>query len=160
MKTYKGLVKNLEPHQIFVFGSNPEGIHGAGAAKVAKDYYGAILGKGRGLMGRSYGLVTKNLSKGFFEKETGITYDLAGERSVSKTQILLNIIELYLYASANTQLEFMVAYTPAPNLNGYTPIEMAELFLSVPVPNNIVLNEELIEMYNEHQKGAKKETIE
>lgn len=160
MKTYKGLVKNMEPHQIFVFGSNPEGIHGAGAAKVAVDHYGAILGKGRGLMGRSYGLVTKNLSRGFFEKESGITYNSAGERSVSKTQILLNIIELYLYARANPELEFMIAYTPAPNLNGYTPVEMVELFLSVPVPNNIVLNEELIQMYNEHQTGTQKEIVE
>jgi hypothetical protein len=147
MKTYSGLLNNLAPNQIFVFGSNPEGRHGAGAAKVATDHYGAILGRGRGIMGKSYGLVTKNLSRGFVESETGIKYNSAGERSVSKTNILLNIIELYLYAVSKPELEFMIAYTPAPNLNGYSPIEMAELFLSVPVPNNIVLNEELINLY-------------
>lgn len=160
MKTYTGLVKNMEPNQIFVFGSNPEGIHGAGAAKVAADHYGAIYGKGRGLMGRTYGLVTKNLSQGFFEKETGITYNSAGMRSVSKVQILLNIIELYLFARANPDKEFMIAYTPAPNLNGYEPLEMAELFLSVPVPNNIVFNDELIQLYNEHKTGIKEEIVE
>jgi hypothetical protein len=153
MKTYKGLVKSLEDHQVFVFGSNPEGRHGAGAARVAADHYGAIMGKGRGHMGKSYGLVTKNLTPNYFEEESGITYVKAGERSVSKLQMLFNLIDLYLYARKNPNLEFLIAYTPAPNLNGYTPLEMAELLLSLPVPNNVVLNEELMELYNEHKRN-------
>ena len=157
MRTYKGLVKNLEEHQVFTFGANPEGIHGAGAAKVAVDYYGAKLGIGRGHMGQSYGLVTKNLTPNYTEEVSGITYKKAGLKSVSKVQMLINVIELYLYARANTELEFMIAYTLAPNLNGYTPIEMGELFLSVPVPNNIVFNEELMLMYNEYKNRTKKE---
>lgn len=157
MKTYTGLVRSLEDNQVFVFGSNPEGIHGAGAAKVAVDHYGARLGMGRGHMGQSYGLVTKNLTPNYTEDLSGITYVKAGMRSVSKMQMLINVIHLYLYASANAELEFMIAYTPAPNLNGYTPIEMAELFLSVPVPNNIVFNEELMLMYNEYKNRTKEE---
>lgn len=45
MKHYVG---NITPSQdtIFVFGSNPEGIHGAGAAAVAVRYFGAIYGIG------------------------------------------------------------------------------------------------------------------
>jgi hypothetical protein len=156
MKTYKGLVSKLSENQVFVFGSNPEGIHGAGAAKVAANHYGAIMGMGRGHMGQSYGLVTKNLTPNYTEELSGITYKKAGMKSVSKMQMLINVIHLYLYASTNTELEFMIAYTPAPNLNGYTPIEMAELFLSVPVPNNIVFNEELMQMYNEYKNGTKK----
>lgn len=46
--------------EIFVFGSNLSGIHGAGAAKAAVDKYGAVLGVGQGLMGRSYALPTKD----------------------------------------------------------------------------------------------------
>jgi len=157
MKTYTGLVRSLEENQVFVFGSNPEGRHGAGAARVAADHYGAIMGMGRGHMGQSYGLVTKNLTPNYTEDLSGITYRKAGERSVSKIQMLVNIIHLYLYARKNPELEFMIAYTPAPNLNGYTPIEMADLFLTVPVPTNIVFNEELINLYNEHKNRTTKE---
>ena len=44
---------------IFVFGSNLQGIHGAGAAKHAAQHYGAVRGQGEGLQGRSYALPTK-----------------------------------------------------------------------------------------------------
>lgn len=47
-------------NQIFVFGSNLSGIHGAGAAKAAYDYYGAPRGAGYGLMGRAYAIPTKD----------------------------------------------------------------------------------------------------
>lgn len=43
---------------IFVFGSNLEGIHGAGAALFAKEKHGAIMGRGEGLHGNSYALPT------------------------------------------------------------------------------------------------------
>lgn len=45
---------------IFVFGSNEAGIHGAGAAKTARQRFGAIYGQGVGLQGNSYGIPTKN----------------------------------------------------------------------------------------------------
>lgn len=44
---------------IFVFGSNLRGIHGAGAAKEALKKFGAELGVGVGLKGRSYAIPTK-----------------------------------------------------------------------------------------------------
>ena len=49
---------------IFVFGSNLDGIHGAGATKFARQYRGAQWGVGHGLTGMSYALPTKghNLS--------------------------------------------------------------------------------------------------
>ena len=34
-KTYEGFVKSLEPNQVFVFGSNLDGFHGAGSAGYA-----------------------------------------------------------------------------------------------------------------------------
>lgn len=44
---------------IFVFGSNKAGIHGAGAAKYAFDNHGAQWGVGEGLTGNSYAIPTK-----------------------------------------------------------------------------------------------------
>lgn len=49
-----------ENGEIFVFGSNEAGIHGAGAAKVAREKFGAIMGYGKGLNGQSYGIATKD----------------------------------------------------------------------------------------------------
>lgn len=48
------------PGQIFVFGSNLSGIHGAGAAKFALDHCGARWGIGIGISGDSYAIPTKD----------------------------------------------------------------------------------------------------
>lgn len=45
---------------IFVFGSNLAGRHGAGAAKFARMNAGAIYGNGVGIQGDSYALPTKD----------------------------------------------------------------------------------------------------
>ena len=54
---------NIEPSDdtIFVFGSNPEGRHGAGAAKIAREQFGAKYGVGEGLTGNAYALPTKRI---------------------------------------------------------------------------------------------------
>lgn len=51
-------ITSLEPHQIFVFGSNLAGQHGGGAARQAYEAFGAIWGQGSGLQGQSYGIPT------------------------------------------------------------------------------------------------------
>lgn len=51
-------ITTLESNQIFVFGSNLAGRHGAGAAKFAYDRFGAVYGQGVGLAGQSYALPT------------------------------------------------------------------------------------------------------
>ena len=50
-----------DANTIFVFGSNPEGRHGAGAAKIAREQFGAIYGRGEGLQGNAYALPTKRI---------------------------------------------------------------------------------------------------
>lgn len=45
--------------EVFVFGSNLAGVHGAGAAKAALRY-GARMGHGVGLQGRTYAIPTKD----------------------------------------------------------------------------------------------------
>jgi hypothetical protein len=131
-KTYSGKVTSLQPNQIFVFGSNPEGRHGAGAAKYAKDNFGAIYGQGEGLQGQSYALPTKDLRV----KEN------KSLRSISPEQITSNIRTLYTVARENPTKEFLVSDYSETNLNGYTGQEMANMFVNAgPIPTNIVFNE-------------------
>ena len=51
-------ITELQPNEIFVFGSNLRGMHGGGAALIAYRKFGAIMGQGVGLQGQSYGIPT------------------------------------------------------------------------------------------------------
>lgn len=51
-------ITQLQPDEVFVFGSNLEGMHGGGAARIAYDAFGAVWGQGVGLQGQSYGIPT------------------------------------------------------------------------------------------------------
>ena len=51
-------IYELAAGEIFVFGSNAEGMHMGGAARVAMEEFGAVWGQGEGLQGRSYAIPT------------------------------------------------------------------------------------------------------
>ena len=51
-------IDSLKENEIFVFGSNLAGMHGGGAARIARLHFGAIMGKGVGLQGQSYAIPT------------------------------------------------------------------------------------------------------
>ena len=51
-------INDLAEGEIFVFGSNIQGMHGGGAAWVANQKFGAEWGVGEGLTGRTYALPT------------------------------------------------------------------------------------------------------
>ncbi len=51
-------ISSLAPDEIFVFGSNLQGMHGGGAARAAYKKFGAIMGQGVGLQGQSYAIPT------------------------------------------------------------------------------------------------------
>ena len=51
-------ITELKENEIFVFGSNLQGMHGGGAAFIAYEKFGAIWGQGVGLQGQSYGIPT------------------------------------------------------------------------------------------------------
>ena len=51
-------IMTLKPDEIFVFGSNLDGYHGGGAARIAMDRFGAVWGQGVGLQGQSYAIPT------------------------------------------------------------------------------------------------------
>ena len=124
--------ESIQPNDgyVFVFGSNPEGRHGAGAAKIAVTQFGAKYGIGEGLVGDSYALPTKDLRV----KEN------KGLRSISKEEIINNISNLYKTAKQNPNKKFAIAYTNVEqsSLNGYTGIEMSDMFKEAGlIPNNI-----------------------
>ncbi len=51
-------ITELAPDEIFVFGSNLAGCHAGGAARIARQRFGAIEGQGIGLQGQSYAIPT------------------------------------------------------------------------------------------------------
>ena len=51
-------IDRLNPNEIFVFGSNLIGQHMGGAARIARELFGAIEGQGVGLQGQSYAIPT------------------------------------------------------------------------------------------------------
>lgn len=139
--SYIGNITKLEPHQIFVFGSNTCGRHGKGAALQAMKF-GAIYGQARGLQGQTYAIVTKDLTKRIHP-------------SISKQEIIDQIKILYEFAQNNLDKEFLVAYKgDNANLNGYSSKEMAELFASfdIPfnIPENIIFEQSFWELMSEH----------
>jgi hypothetical protein len=50
----------VDSSEIFVFGSNLAGVHGAGAARAAYRIFGAKMGNGRGFQGNTYAIPTKD----------------------------------------------------------------------------------------------------
>lgn len=51
-------ITELKADEIFVFGSNLDGMHGGGAAHAAFRHFGAVWGCGVGLQGQSYAIPT------------------------------------------------------------------------------------------------------
>lgn len=120
---------------VFVFGSNPEGRHGAGAAKVARQRFGAIYGQGEGLQGNAYAIPTKDLR----------VAENRALKSIPSERIVESIRRMYDCAREHPDLTFKVAYrnTYSRSLNGYTGIEMIRMFLDAgPVPENVMVSEE------------------
>ena len=51
-------ITSLGRDEVFVFGSNLGGNHAGGAARVARERFGAIMGQGEGMQGQSYAIPT------------------------------------------------------------------------------------------------------
>ena len=130
MKYYKG---NIAPEEntIFVFGSNLEGRHGAGSAKVAMQQFGAQYGVPEGLQGSAYALPTT---------------DLRSVNRLSLETITEYVRRMYAVASMHPELNFKVAYRNQPNertLCGYTGAELQSAFKAAgSIPENVWFSEE------------------
>jgi hypothetical protein len=119
-------VEKLNNNEIFVFGSNLKGIHGAGAALKAREF-GAVIGVGHGLSGQTYALPTKD-------------YNL---KSLSLQNISKYVEIFRLFALYNNHLTFLVTEVGC-GLAGYTPVQVAPLFAECLQIPNIVLPESFI----------------
>ena len=139
-KVYQG---NITPEKdtIFVFGSNPEGIHGAGSAKVARLFFGAKYGQGEGLQGDSYGLPTTILN---YDSYGWVPYN----RKMTLEEICGHIKKMYDCAREHPDKSFKVAYRNQPDertLCGYSGRELMGEFKRAcdgNYPDNIYFSQE------------------
>ncbi len=108
-------VTKLSKYQIFVFGSNLAGIHGAGAAKFAHSAFGASWGCGMGYTGNCYAIATKDLN-----------IQTLPERLIEEQVMLFKKL-----AFENSQFEYIVTKL-GTGLAGYTDAEIAPMFKLAP----------------------------
>lgn len=147
-KTYSGIIKSLEPNQVFVFGSNTQGRHGKGAALTARQKFGAVYGQAEGPQGQSYAIITKDLTKPKHPSRT-------------KEQIIEQIDKLYQYAKQNPDKEFLVAYSGiGANLNAYSNQEMADMFSSLDIPQNIVFEEDFYKLIKQEKVDTRSDMVD
>ena len=110
-------INTLKENEIFVFGSNLEGMHGGGAARVAYNKFGAIWGQGVGLQGQSYAIPTMH-----------------GGVNVIKPYV----DEFIDFAKSHTELKFLVTRIGC-GIAGFTDEEIAPLFKEAIEIENIYL---------------------
>ena len=111
------IINNLKPNEIFVFGSNLDGMHGGGAARAAYNKFGAIWGQGVGLQGQSYGIPTMH-----------------GGVDVIKPYV----DEFIDFAKSHPELKFLVTRIGC-GIAGFRDEEMAPLFKDAIEIENIYL---------------------
>lgn len=108
------MIDELKDNEIFVFGSNLQGMHGGGAARVAARKFGAVMGQGVGLQGQSYAVPTM---------QGGVD------------TIAPYVDEFIEFAAAHPELTFLVTRIGC-GIAGFTDDEMAPLFAkSINIPN-------------------------
>lgn len=109
--------RSMAKPEIYVFGSNLAGRHGAGSAKYALMYHGAIYGQGKGLQGKSYGIPTKD----------------AHLLPLPLADIKKYIHEFLMYAREHRGTLFVVVEIGC-GLAGFKPEQIAPMFVSA-TPN-------------------------
>lgn len=103
-----------ENGEIFVFGSNLAGRHGAGAAKAAMQF-GAIYGVGTGRQNQTYAIPTK----------------CRRLRPLKIEQITPYVDEFLAYAKTNSKLYFYISRVGC-GLAGHKDFQIAPLFQELP----------------------------
>jgi hypothetical protein len=118
-------IRHLAPNQIFCYGANAAGIHGAGAAKLALRW-GAKMGQ-YGLVGQTYGIPTKD------KKIQTLPLD----------KIQLHVNTFLSFAFTHPEYEFLLTKIGC-GLALYEPKDIAPLFKAVKtgVFENVILPEE------------------
>lgn len=126
-------ITELAENEVFVFGSNLAGRHGAGAAKAALSF-GAVMGIGSGKCGQTFAIPTKD----------------ASIETMPISEIQLYVERLKGYAENFPHLTFLVTKIGC-GLAGYTVADMAPLFSGFDRLPNVALPKE----FWEHLQSAK-----
>jgi hypothetical protein len=109
METTPELISELDPDDVFVFGSNAGGLHGGGAARIAHERFGAVWGEGHGHHGQTYAIDT-----------------MSGLETLAR-----EAGDFVAYASSHPEHRFLL--TPVGcGIAGYTPEQVAPLFAGIP----------------------------
>lgn len=120
------MISSLKENEIFVFGSNLAGMHGAGAARVAAMKFGAKMGVGSGPTGQSYAIPTMH----------------GGVEQISPY-----VDEFVSYARQNPELRFLVTRIGC-GIAGFTDEEIAPLFAECRELKNVALSKEFWNVLN------------
>ena len=110
-------IESLRPGEVFVFGSNLEGMHGGGAARIAYDKFGAVWGQGVGLQGHTYAIPTMH----------------GGPEAIRPY-----VDEFIAFAKAHPELTFLVTRIGC-GIAGFRDEDIAPLFKAAIGVENIVL---------------------
>ena len=129
-------ITSLQPGEIFVFGSNLQGLHAGGAARIAGEKFGAVWGQGVGLQGRSYAIPTMQ----------------GGVETIRPY-----VDEFIAFAKAHRELTFLV--TPIGcGIAGFDVEDIAPLFKEAMTVDNIVLPESFEKVIVGSPNGKEKST--
>ena len=115
-------ISELKPNEIFVFGSNLAGMHGGGAAWIAYERFGAIMGQGVGLQGQSYAIPTMQ----------------GGVETIKPY-----VDEFITFAKAHPEYKFFVTKIGC-GIAGFSVEEIAPLFYHAIDCENIILPKEFV----------------
>lgn len=134
-------ITELKENEIFVFGSNLDGEHWGGAARLAYDKFGALWGVGSGVSGKTYAIPT-------LARPASTT---AGElQKLHLAEIECFVETFFIFASYHPHLKFLVTKIGC-GIAGFTIPEIATLFMfnnegyKRNIPENVILPKEFYE---------------
>ena len=122
-------IAQLLDNQIFVFGSNERGVHGAGAAKLAM-MWGAKYGQGYGLQGQTFAIPTKDWNI----------------KTLTLNEIKVYVDKFIEFAKTYDTLDFLVTKIGC-GLAGYKVEDIAPMFKECKDLDNIYLPIEFYDCY-------------
>ena len=117
-------ITNLKPGEIFVFGSNLDGYHAGGAARVASEKFGAEWGVGVGLTGQCYAIPTMQGGVETIKPYTD---------------------QFIAFAAEHPELTFLVTRIGC-GIAGFADAEIAPLFAAALDAPNVVLPQSFVEI--------------
>lgn len=144
-------IDTLPDDDIFVFGSNTDGDHCGGAARVALKRFGAVNGQAEGPQGRSYAIPTME----YVEINAEDQFPEYGKAKVPHEVLLEACDRFILYTSQHPEQTFYVTKIGC-GIAGWKVDEVAQAFVVAlasflaPLPDNIVWPREFYEILDSH----------